>query len=256
MKTKRTFRYDLFLASHLTHGKKRLTNIIKAAFRSPWMPVSPGTARNDLLLSVNVSFYFWESKREKETRLFPSMEPFCQTIFRDTVVLKNIVEPLFLLYTLFTLSYSNAPLHNLLFLIPFFALILWFHSLTLSLSLRHLPVYCSIFHLLLPVSQPPFIAFLSSPHQRQDPAVNLLKHSHPPSFSSQSWRERVQEDRETGGGRHWMLVCRGGEQKIHDNKKDKRTQNGPRHRRWWGVKQTLMEVLKEWWKGRESEEGR
>lgn len=164
MKTKHTFRYDLFLASHLTHGKKRLTNIIKAAFRSPWMPVSPGTARNDLLLSVNVSFYFWESKREKETRLFPSMEPFCQTIFRDTVVLKNIVEPLFLLYTLFTLSYSNAPLHNLLFLIPFFALILWFHSLTLSLSLRHLPVYCSIFHLLLPVSQPPFIAFLSSPH--------------------------------------------------------------------------------------------
>lgn len=52
-----------------------------------------------------------------------------------------------------------------------------------------------------------------------------------------------------------MLVCRGGEQKIHDNKKDKQTQNGLRQAMVRGETDTDGGA-KRVTRGRESEEGR
>lgn len=107
-----------------------------------------------------------------------------------------------------------------------------------SISFPSLPSLSPCVPLYLPSAPPPHqppppplssLSFRLHTWQRQDPAVNLLKHSHPPSFTSQSWGEgergSIKKDR--GGGRREMgrrrvLVFWGGEQRIHDNKKTNR----------------------------------
>lgn len=119
-------------------------------------------------------------------------------------------------HTLACLSDFVVSSHFLILFHSMFPCIISFSSLSLpsssdsafhcSLSLS-LPsssqVYCSIFHLLLPVSHPPFIAFLSSLH-----LTELGSSSKSPKAQSSTIIlirravEGLQKHREMGGERH------------------------------------------------------